>query len=619
MDISQKILSDIVIHMKYAKYLPEKQRRETWQEIVERNIDMHVKRFPELSEEIRRIYNEFVLPKKVLPSMRSMQFAGRPIELMPSRLFNCSYLPIDDWRAFAETMFLLLGGSGVGYSVQYSHIDKLPEINKPRSDRSRRWLIADSIEGWADAIKMLMKNYFFGGPKIAFDYGDIRPKGARLITSGGKAPGPQPLRECIVKIEGILESKQNGEKLTSLEAHDIVCHIADAVLSAGSRRSATIALFNADDDEMISCKSGNWWELNPQRGRANNSAVLVRHKITEKFFFDLWDRLKNSGSGEPGFFFTNNQDYGANPCNEVSLRPFQFCNLCEVNVSDVVDQQDLNDRVRAAAFIGTLQASYTDFHYLRPIWRRVTEKEALLGVSMTGIASGKVNNLNLIEAAEVVKEENRKIAKAIGINSAARLTCVKPAGSTSLVLGCSSGIHAWHNDYYIRRVRVGKNEAIYTYLMINHPELIEDEYFRPHDTAVISVPQRAPEGSILRTETEIELLERIKLFHQTWIKTGHVSGDNTNNVSATVSVKDENWDEVGRWVWENRDSFAGLSFLPYSNHTYKQAPFEDISKDEFDRLFSVLHDVDVSRIIELDDDTQLTNELACAGGQCEIQ
>lgn len=619
MDISQKILSDIVIHMKYAKYLPEKQRRETWQEIVERNIDMHVKRFPELSEEIRRLYNEFVLPKKVLPSMRSMQFAGRPIELSPNRIFNCSYLPIDDWRAFAETMFLLLGGSGVGYSVQYHHIDKLPEINKPRLDRSRRWLIADSIEGWADAIKMLMKNYFFGGPKIVFDYGDIRPKGARLITSGGKAPGPQPLRECIVKIEGILESKQNGDKLRSIEAHDIICHIADAVLAGGIRRAATISLFNADDEEMISCKSGNWWELNPQRGRANNSAVLVRHKITEKFFFDLWDRLKNSGSGEPGFFFTNNQDDGANPCLEISLRPFQVCNLCEVNVSDVTDQQDLNDRVRAAAFIGTLQASYTDFHYLRPIWRRVTEKEALLGVSMTGIASGKVNNLNLIEAAEVVKEENRKIAKMIGINSAARLTCVKPAGTTSTVLGCSSGIHAWHNDYYIRRVRVGKNEAIYTYLMINHPELIEDEYFRPHDTAVISVPQRAPEGSILRTETEIELLERIKLFHQTWIKTGHVSGDNTNNVSATVSVKDENWDEVGRWVWENRDSFTGLSFLPHSNHTYKQAPFEDISKDEFNRLFSVLHDVDVSRIIEFDDDTELTNELACAGGQCEIQ
>lgn len=619
MDITQKILSDIVVHMKYARYLPEKQRRETWEELVQRNMDMHIAKFPQLEDEIRQVYTDYVLTKKVLPSMRSLQFAGKPIELAPTRIFNCAFAPVDDWRVFSEILFLLLGGTGVGYSVQRHDVEKLPEIRKPNLNRTRRYLVGDSIEGWSDAIKMLFKNYFFGGPKIVFDYRDIRPKGMRLITSGGKAPGPQPLKECIVKIEGILDSKQDGDKLTSLEVHDCICHIADGVLAGGIRRSALVSLFNVDDDEMLSCKTGNWWELNPQRGRANNSAVLVRHKLTREAFDLVWDRLKNSGSGEPGIFLTNNDLWGSNPCMEVALRPFQMCNLTEINASDVVDQDDLNARAAAAAFIGTLQASYTDFHYLRPIWRRTVEKDALLGVGMTGIASGKVNNLNLTEATNVVTTENKRVAKIIGIRPAARTTCVKPSGTTSTVLGCSSGIHAWHSDFYIRRVRVNKNEAIYTYLSIYHPELLEDEYFRPHDTAVISIPQRAPKGSVTRKESEIELLERVKKFYTEWIKPGHVSGDNTHNVSATISVRDENWDSIGDWVWENRDSFSGLSFLPFSDHTYKQAPFEDITEDEFNSLVASLKDIDLTKVIELDDNTDLRGEVACSGGQCEIQ
>lgn len=618
MDITQKILSDIVVHMKYARYLPEKERRETWEELVQRNMDMHIAKFPQLEDEIRQVYNGYVRTKKVLPSMRSLQFAGKPIELAPTRIFNCSFCPVDDWRVFSEILFCLLGGTGVGYSVQRHDVEKLPEIRKPNHNRTRRYLVGDSIEGWSDAIKMLFKNYFFGGPKIVFDYRDIRPKGMRLITSGGKAPGPQPLKECIVKIEGILDSKQDGDKLTSLEVHDCICHLADAVLAGGIRRAALICLFNVDDDEMLSCKNGNWWELNPQRGRANNSAVLVRHKLTREAFDLVWDRLKNSGSGEPGIFLTNSKSMGSNPCCEVSLRPFQMCNLTEINASDVVDQDDLNARARAAAFIGTLQASYTDFHYLRPIWQRTVEKDALLGVGMTGIASGKVDNLNLTEATNVVTSENKRVAKIIGIRPAARATCVKPGGTTSTVLGCSSGIHAWHSDYYIRRVRVNKNEAIYTYLSIYHPELLEDEYFRPHDTAVISIPQCAPKGSVTREESEIELLERVKKFYTEWIKPGHVSGDNTHNVSATISVRDENWDSVGEWVWQNRDSFSGLSFLPFSDHTYKQAPFEDITDMEFFRLVASLKDIDLTKVIELDDNTDLRGEAACSGGNCDI-
>ena len=292
----------------------------------------------------------------------------------------------------------------------------------------------------------------------------------------------------------MLNAKENGEQLTTIEVHDIVCHIADAVLAGGIRRAALISLFSADDDSMIGCKAGNWWELNPQRGRANNSAVLMRHKITKEFFDEIWKRVELSGAGEPGIYFNNDKDWGTNPCCEIALRPYQFCNLCEVNVSNIESQEDLNMRVKAAAFIGTLQAGYTAFHYLRDVWRETTEKDALIGVSMTGIGSGKVLNYDMKKAASLVKRENTRVSKLLGINQAARTTTVKPAGTTSLTLGTSSGIHAWHNDFYIRRLRVGKNEAIYTYLNENHPELVEDEYFRPHDTAVISIPQKAPEG-----------------------------------------------------------------------------------------------------------------------------
>ena len=497
MDASQKILSDLTVYMKYAKFVPELNRRETWEELVTRNMNMHIKKYPSLKDEIKEVY-KMVYDKKVLPSMRSMQFGGKPIEISPNRIYNCAYLPIDHLDAFAESMFLLLGGTGVGYSVQKHHVEKLPEIRKPKSNRSRRFLIGDSIEGWADSIKVLFKSYF--GEQLStpeFDFSDIRPKGAQLVTSGGKAPGPQPLKDCIHKLKGMLDAKEDGEKLTPIEVHDMVCHIADAVLAGGIRRAALISLFSADDNEMISCKSGSWWEKNPQRGRANNSAALVRHKITKEFFMDLWKRVEASGAGEPGIYFTNDKDWGTNPCCEIALRPNQFCNLCEVNVSDIESQEDLNARVKAAAFIGTLQAGYTDFHYLRDIWRRTTEKDALIGVSMTGIGSGVVLGYNMKEAAKAVKEENTRVAELIGINKSARMTTVKPAGTTSLTLGTSSGIHAWHNDYYIRRVRVGKNEAIYNYLVTNHPELVEDEFFRPHDTAVISVPQKAPEGAIL--------------------------------------------------------------------------------------------------------------------------
>jgi ribonucleoside-diphosphate reductase alpha chain len=605
--------------MKYAKYIPELNRRETWNELVTRNKNMHIKKYPDLKDQIEKTY-EFVYDKKVLPSMRSLQFGGKPIEISPNRVYNCAYLPIDHAESFNEIMFLLLGGTGVGYSVQHHHVAKLPPVNKPYAKRTRRFLIGDSIEGWADAIKVLMKSYMGErrSSKVVFDYSDIRAKGALLVTSGGKAPGPQPLKECIVKIPGILDSKEDGDQLTTLETHDIVCHIADAVLAGGIRRAALISLFSADDDAMIGCKSGHWWEEAPQRGRANNSAVLMRHKITKDFFMDLWKRVELSGAGEPGIYLNNDKDWGTNPCCEIALRPYQFCNLCEVNASDIESQEDFNARVKAAAFIGTLQAGYTDFHYLRDIWRETTEKDALIGVSMTGIGSGAVLGYDLKKAASVVKRENTRVAKLIGINPAARCTTVKPAGTTSLALGTSSGIHAWHNDYYIRRIRVGKNESMYKYLSKFHPELIEDDYFRAHDTAVISIPQKAPDGSILRTESPFQLLERIKKIATEWVAPGHRRGSNTHNVSATVSLKTEEWETAGDWMWDNRDHYNGLSVLPYDGGTYTQAPFEDITKEKYEEMMKSLTDIDLANVYEGEDNTDLSGELACAGGACEI-
>ena len=612
-------LSDITVHMKYARYLPIKKRRETWEEITKRNRDMHIKSYPELTKEIGEMYERFVKTKKVLPSMRSMQFGGKPIEISPNRVYNCAYMPIDSLLSFSEAMFLLLGGTGVGYSVQRHHIEQLSEIIQPNPERKRRYLISDSIEGWADSIRILLECYTgIRSSSPIFDYSDIRPKGSLLKTSGGKAPGFQPLRECLVKIEGILQNKTNSSKLEPIEAHDIMCYLADAVLAGGIRRAAMISLFSADDSKMISCKAGTWWENNPQRGRANNSAVILRHRVTKDFFMGLWERIQHSGSGEPAVYFNNDKDWGTNHCCEIALRPYQFCNLTEVNASDVIDQADLEARVKAAAFLGTLQAGYTDFHYLREIWRKNTEKDALLGVSMTGIASNVVEGLDLEMASFAAKQENKRVAKMIGIKPAARITCVKPAGTTSLVLGTSSGIHAWHDEYYVRRLRVGKNEAIYSYLLNNHPELVEDEYFNPEEQAVISIPQKAPENAITRHESVFDLMERVKNFSIRWVRTGHVDGLNTHNVSATLSVKEDEWDDVGEWLWMNRHYYNGLSVLPYDGGSYKQAPFETIDKELYDEMMVNLKKIDLTKVIEEQDDTNLTGELACAGGACEI-
>ena len=578
---------------------------------------MHIKKYPKLIEEIETNY-KYVMDKKVLPSMRGLQFSGKAIEVNNTRIMNCSALPIDDYRAFSEIMFLLLCGCGVGISVQGTHISQLPPIQRPT--KTRRYLVADSIEGWSDSVKALVKAYLCGKTMPNFDFGDIREKGSRLKTSGGIAPGPEPLKDCLHNLQKIFDRKKDGEQLTSLDCHDMACHIAGCVLSGGVRRSSLISLFDHDDYSVLTCKYNHWWETNPQRAMANNSAVLNRDSTNEEEFFSLWEKIHESGSGEPGFLWTNDNSnkYLVNPCAESSLLGHTFCNLSTFAAADISTQEELNNRSRVASFIGTLQAGYTDFHYLRDEWRENTEADSLIGVSMTGIASGGVLKLNLTEAANIVVSENERVSKLIGINHAARTTLNKPDGTSSCVLGCSSGIHASHSPYYIRRIRMNKIEPLYKYVSEKLPDLVEDDFLKPQTQGVLSIPQQSPEGSIFRDEGAMALIERVRKFSQEWIKPGHRSGPNTHSVSATVSIKDDEWDTVGRWMWDNREDYNCLAVLPWSGHSYRQAPFEECSKEEYDDMFKKIQSFDLSEIKEKEDHTSPNGEMACSGGACEL-
>lgn len=612
------VLSDVVVYTKYAKYRPDLERRETWNEIVDRYLDMMVKRYPMLKEEIRE-NGKFIHNKSILPSMRALQFAGPAMEKNEARGYNCSYMPMDDYRGFSELMFLLLGGTGAGYSVQKHHVEKLPEIQKPT--KKAKFLIGDSIEGWADAVKQLMKAYF-GVTKVKprFDYTDIREKGAMLITAGGKAPGPEPLRIALTKIEALLNDKENGDRLRPFEVHRICCFIADAVLAGGIRRAALISLFSMDDKEMVTAKHGQWWELYPELGRANNSAVILRNRVKKAEFGQLWEKIVDSNSGEPGIYFTNDPEYGTNPCCEISLRPFTFCNLTEINAGTVTGQEDFNTRSKIAGFFGTLQAGITDFHYLRNIWKVNTEKDALIGIGITGVGDGKLVDLDMNAASAVGMEENERVAGIIDINTAARTTTIKPAGTTSCVVNTASGCHAWHAPKYVRNVQCKVGDDLYNFFTVYHPELITVMEYDVN-SAVIGIPMAAPEGAILRNEeSALDFLWRVRDLNIDWVHPGHRRGPNTNNVSATVSVKPEEWHDVGEWMWNNRYKYNGLSVLPFDGGSYKNAPFEEVSDEVFNRKVEYLqkNKIDLTKIVELVDNTAVGDTVACAGGSCEI-
>jgi len=956
-ELSNKIASDITINTKYAKHRKDLDRRETWDEICDRKEDCLIKKYPDLADKITKAM-KFERQLKVLGSMRMAQFAGVPVERNHSRVYNCAYHSAKDIEFFSNTMFLLLGGSGVGYSVQHRHIDQLPPIQEPLMKAGkkavRKFLVSDTIEGWADAIKVLMNHYLKGTYKPKFDFSDIREKGMPLITAGGKAPGPEPLRTSLSRMQGVLDGKEVGQRLSSCEVSDLCCFIADAVYSGGIRRAAMICLFDMTDEGMLGYKAGAYWDTNPHRARVNVSAVAMREgysnwmdqvgmaadeidyapKTTKEQYNDFWKFVENSGTGEPGIYWTNDPDVGTNPCCftgennlltrdgykrfdelegecdlvgidgevyrgevwktgvketvkvrlsnkktitctpdhifmtanglschaieleghrlkvpytmnkeiseatkagflqgdavltrmnskshrgleinigendkeiadlfdipyeegkrayysleameiakkynlqskvlperempetipddilgflcgmysangsviknhrvaykttcrrlaqqlsnwlsvssidnyittnkskevkfpngtytckesydvnitrldsvvkfaqcisfvhqykrdaldeliaskspkvlsvtelsggevvydfnirndnhwgvvegvvvhncEIALKDKQFCNLTTINFSTVTSQADLIARAKTASFLGTLQAGFTDFHYLGDEWQTNCEEEALLGVSVTGIADG--NNYKKYDwpaVAEAVVKRNTETAKLIGINPAARTTCIKPEGTTSLVCGTASGIHGRHAKYYLRRMRFEKSEPIAQYLMEHNPAMIEQDKAKP--TGVILVlPQKSPDRSIYRTEDVFDLLERVKYFSTEWVRNGHIAGSNTHNVSCTISVKPDEWKKVGAWMWANRDFYNGIAVLPYDGGQYIQAPFEDCTKEKYETLMKALKKVDLTKIVETDDNTVIGDTIACQGGQCEI-
>ena len=641
MELSSKIASDITIFSKYAKYKKELKRRESWEDICDRKQDCLVKQYPELELKIVNAM-KFERKLKVLGSMRMAQFAGVPVERNHSRVYNCAFHSAKDIEFFSNTMFLLLGGSGVGYSVQDRHVSQLPELQAPLMRNGkvsvRKFLVSDTIEGWSDAIKVLMNYYLKGAYKPKFDFSDIREKGMPLITAGGKAPGPEPLRTALSKMAGILDNKEIGTRLSSSEVSDLCCYIADAVYSGGIRRAAMICLFDMTDEAMLGYKTGAYWDTNPHRARVNVSAVALREdieidlyepgfpavallttkKTTKEQFQSFWKFVQDSGTGEPGIYFTNDLDSGTNPCCEIALKDKQFCNLTTINFSTVTSQADLIARAKTAAFLGTLQAGFTDFHYLGDEWASNCEEEALLGVSVTGIADG--NNYRKFDwkaVAEAVVKRNVETAKLIGINSAARTTCIKPEGTTSLVCGTSSGIHGRHAHYYIRRIEFDGAEAISVYLKKNHPELVVDYTLKP-GWIKIELPQKSPDRSIYRNENVMDCLERVKFFSEEWVKNGHVSGQNTHNVSCTISVKPDEWKKVGAWMWTNRNYYNGIAVMPYDGGHYIQPPFEDCTKEKYETMMKTLKKVDLSKIIETEDNTEIGDTIACQGGSCEI-
>lgn len=643
---------------KYARHQPDLQRRETFLETVGRVEDMHALRYPQLEEEIRWAFDR-VRAKKVLPSMRSMQFGGRAIETNHARIYNCVFSLADRIRFFQESFFLLLSGVGVGFSVQKHHVARLPALSKVITKNVVHHTVKDTIEGWADAVGVLFDGYL-NGYYAEFAYHDVRDEGTLLKTSGGRAPGHLPLKKALEAIRAVLDGAQ-GRQLRPWECYRIMCLLADAVLSGGIRRSAMIALFSLDDVEMMECKTGNWREKYPEFENSNNSVVLQRGRVTWTEFRAIFERTRQWG--EPGFYFTWDIESGANPCVEIGLNPnlvittetlaianqlremgrsvpqltigerhtgWQFCNLSEQNAAKFASREDFLEAAEAAAIIGTLQAGYQDFPYLGWISEVIARREALIGVGMTGIMDSPEIALDPLlqrEAAALVVATNQRIAKIIGIAAAARTTCVKPSGTTSLELGCTgSGIHGHHAKRYIRRVNANENERPFQHFRAANPHMC---VHRRNRDWVIEFPVEAPEGAVLRLDfTALEFLEKVKSTQQNWVLPGTARPDSSpgvyHNVSNTVTVRDHEWDDVAKYLFENKDYFTGVSFVPdFSDKLYSFAPNEAIATPEdearWDELISKYVPVDYTTMLEFEDETNLKGEAACGGasGSCE--
>jgi len=622
---------------RYARWLSEDNRRETWGETVDRYFAFildHLKTFnyvpdSKLVEDLK----EAVYSRSVMPSMRAVMTAGAALDRDHVAGYNCSFVPVDNPRSFDETMYILMCGTGVGFSVEYKYVNKLPAVPELFEKSSTAIVVEDSKTGWAKAYRELLA-MLWAGQIPSIDVSKLRPAGARLKTMGGRSSGPQPLINLFDFTIAKFKSAA-GRQLKPIEAHDIMCKIGEVVVVGGVRRSAMISLSNINDIEMAAAKSGNWWENNSQRALSNNSVAYSRKPEMEQFIAE-WKNLYDSKSGERGIYNvaaaqkqaarwgrrSEEIHYGTNPCSEIILRPYQFCNLSEVVIRENDTPKTVAEKVRLATILGTWQSTLTDFKYLRKIWKDNTEEERLLGVSLTGqfgnkFFSGKENLSKLQETLEGLREyardTNKEEATRIGINESAAITCVKPSGTVSQLVGVSSGMHPWHSQYYIRTVRGDKKDPLSTFLKeVGIP--VEDDFMKPNDTYVFSFPVKAPEGAILRNDlTAIEHLNTWLVYQRAWCE---------HKPSITVSVKEDEWMEVGAWVYKHFDEVSGISFLPHSDHSYKQAPYQEVTKEDYEELVSKMPKSirweDLS-FYETEDGTSGTQTLACTSdGNCEI-
>lgn len=614
--MSIESLQNYVFTSKYSRYIPEKMRRETFDEAVERVIDMHRRHFAAKGieiEDLLSVCEQAIKRRMVLGSQRAMQFGGEPILRKNARIYNCTTSYCDRTRFFQEALWLLLCGCGVGFSVQRHHIEKLPGIAKPGCG-SATFVIPDTIEGWSDALGALLSSYFvaerpfpeFAGQTVQFDYSLIRPKGRPISSGMGRAPGPEPLRRSLEMIRAMLDTRvaEGHTSMRSLDAYDILMHASDAVLSGGVRRSATICLFSPDDELMATAKTGNWFTENPQRARSNNSAVLLRNQTPFEQFAKLMKSVKEFG--EPGFVWTDHLDMTFNPCGEIGLYPqidgesgFAFCNLCEINMRVVDNAEKFREACQAAAILGTLQADYTDFGYLGETSTRIAQRESLLGISMTGMMEHPAVAFDpeLQRAmAQYILEVNAEVAARIGIGIAARATCVKPAGTTSSILGTSSGIHPHHAKRYFRRAQANEDELLVDFFKAQNPKAVEKSVWNPNGTDVVLTfcVEASPDSLTKRDVDAMELLRKVKLTKENWIDAGKrpelcAQPWLSHNVSNTISVKDGEWEHVESFIFEHRHAFAGVSLLPDGGDLdYPQAPFcEVLGADEIVETYGV--------------------------------
>lgn len=613
---------------RYARWLDDEQRRESWAETVNRYITNLVQ--DKVDSQTADAIETAILDLEVMPSMRALMTAGPALTRDNTAGYNCSYLPVDDPKAFDEAMFILLCGTGVGFSVERQYINKLPEVPELLFESDTTIIVKDSKEGWAKALRQLIA-LLYSGEIPKWDVSNVRPAGAKLKTFGGRASGPAPLVDLFNFVVSVFKNAA-GRKLSSLECHDVMCFIGQIVVVGGVRRSAMISLSNLSDDRMRHAKSGEWWTNNPQRALANNS-VSYTEKPDSMSFMREWMALVESGSGERGIFNReaskkqaakngrrdDTYDFGTNPCSEIILRPYQFCNLTEVVVRATDTIEDLVRKVRLATILGTIQSTYTNFPYLRKVWQRNTEEERLLGVSLTGVMDNPLMNLKnagleaTLEHLKGVAVETNKIwAERLGIPVAAAITCNKPSGTVSQLCDSSSGIHARHSPYYIRRVRGDIKDPL-TQFMIDQGIPAEPEAFKPDQTMVFSFPVKAPEGAMV-TE-DISAIDQLKMwlaYQRAWCE---------HKPSVTINVRNSEWLSVGAFVYEHFDEMSGVSFLPYNEHTYQQAPYEEIGKSEYEELLSLMPEsIDWAKLkeYEAEDNTAGSQTLACSGGSCEI-